>query len=309
MLLALIFTGVQLNKEKKENKRQYELFLNRFYIAVERPITLIDYVLEEAPEERELERSLLRIEHELEKADELLDAGCTFASLDIGYTQIFTRHPIVQFADGDELTNEEKQYLKDLKEDLQSIRIGMYSDETEQENPNISPYAFKEILRGSNLHSGKSYSGFLTENRSVPVHFEMIGVEQSPVHIQKWLEKNATEKQKKIFLVEGKTYVVIVLNSEKIGIKNMYRTGETINVNHVSQTQNGESNQQSVAIAQIDMEINRSFQFSTPIEENVEEEDVESNEKSATLHDVSGSATVELIPPEKLSKDGEVVND
>src|SRR5690625_412232 len=302
MLILLIVTGVQLYKEKKENKKQYQLFLNRLYVTVGSSISQIDHVLREVSEGRELERSLLRIEHELEKVENLLDSGRLLASLEIGHTQIFSQHPIVQFSDDDKLTKEERQYLKDLKEDLQSIRIGMYSEETEQENPNLSMEAFNDILSGSQLPSG-----FLTENRSVSVPFQRINVEQSPEHIQKWLKKNAIENQKKIFLVEGKTYVVLVPDSSKIEMKTMYRKDGIISVDYTSQNRSKDS-EQNIAIAEIDMEINRSFQFTSPMEDVVEEEDVESNNDRTTLH-VSGTATVELISPERLSKDGSIVSD
>src|SRR5690625_2122383 len=109
MLILLIVTGVQLYKEKKENKKQYELLLNRFYVTVGSSISQIDHVLREVPEGRELERSLLRIEHELEKVENLLDSGRLLASLEIGHTQIFFHHPIVQFSDDDKLTKERSE--------------------------------------------------------------------------------------------------------------------------------------------------------------------------------------------------------
>jgi len=90
-------------------------------------------------------------------------------------------------------------------------------------------------------------------------------------------------------------------------MKTMYRKDGIISVDYTSQNRSKDS-EQNIAIAEIDMEINRSFQFTSPMEDVVEEEDVESNNDRTTLH-VSGTATVELISPERLSKDGSIVSD
>src|SRR5699024_2472412 len=126
-------------------------------------------------------------------------------------SHIFSSHPINHFADNNTLAEEELSYLEDLKKDLETIQMGLYSDETGQENRNLSIQRFNDIIRGSG-------SGFLTDHKSVSVPFQLIVPEEAPDRIQKWLERNKTEEQNNVFLAEGNTYVVIVNGQKKDGV-------------------------------------------------------------------------------------------
>lgn len=304
---ALIITGTQLYQEKQESKRQYESFLNHFYFELTSAIQSLQSVLEQPLEGKDLEQALLHVEQDLERTDFMLEAGSYFVDRDIGHTSIFSNHPINQFADDHTLTNEEVHYLENLKKDLDSIQMGLYSDETEQENPNLNIHAFNDIITGSKLKSG-----FLTEHKSVAVPFHVIDLEQAPERIRKWLEQNAYTEQKKVFLVDGKTYVLIVSGHEQDGfhrveITDMTRTGSGIAVAHEIEEQSiqRDTSEQkpTVVIAELEMETGRSFQFTTPLEIDEENEDTGDNDM---IH-VSGGAVAEFVPPEKLSKDGQIV--
>lgn len=303
---ALIITGVQLYQEKQESRRQYELFLNHFYFELTSAIQSLHSVLETPLEGNELEQALLHVEQDLERTDFMLDAGSHFANRNIGHASIFSDHPIMQFADDNTLTNEEMRYLENLNKDLDTIQTGLYSDETKQENPNLSIHAFNNVIRGSGLNSG-----FLTERKSVAVPFQVISPEQAPDRIRKWIEQNASAEQKKVFNVDGRTYVLIVSGHRREGlqqveINDMVRRGDGIAVAHEREEQSIQSQvdeqKTTVAIAKLEIETGRSFQFTTPLETDEENENPAGNN---TSH--SASAAAELVSPEELSKDGQIV--
>jgi hypothetical protein len=303
--LALIITGVQLYQENQESKRQYDLFLNQFYHKLESAMSSLDTVLEQPLEGNDLEQALQHFEKNLEQTDLVLDAGGRFVDRQIySHMSIFANHPINQFSDNNMLTDVELQYLENLKKDLETIQTGLYSDETGQENPNLSVHRFNDIIRGAGLESG-----FLTEHKSVAVPFQVIDSEEAPERIRKWLEHNVTEEQNKVFLVENKTYVVILTGHGRDGLSQVEITDMVlkhggIDVTHQSVQSDGASHKDTVAIAELD-ETERSFQFTTSVEID---EEFESTGRSNTQQ-VSGQASVELVPPEKLSIDGRIVDD
>ncbi|MFD1363134.1 MULTISPECIES: hypothetical protein [Bacillaceae] len=304
---ALVVTGVLLYQEKQESKRQYEIFLNHFYHELTSVMQPLDSILEKSLEGKELEQALQQVEQNLEATDRVLNAGSLFVDRDIAsHVSFFSNHPINQFADDNTLTNEEVQYLENLKEDLDTIQMGLYSDETGQENPELSIRVFNDIITGGSGHD----SGFLTEHKSVSVPFQMIDPKQAPERIQKWMEHNTSTEQKKVFLVDGRTYVLIVSDHgqnsfHQVEITEMARTGGGIKVAYESEEQSvhGDNVKQelAVAIAELEMETERSFQFTSLLEDKQNE-----NGSNSTSH-VSVTAEAELVFPEKLSIDGDVI--
>ncbi|MFA1819095.1 hypothetical protein ACDX78_02630 [Virgibacillus oceani] len=303
--LVLIITGVQLYQKNQESQRQYESFLNQFYFKLESAMSSLDTVLEQELEGNNLARALLQIDQSLEQADLILNAGSRFVDREIyGHTLLFSNHPINQFAENNTLAEEELQYLENLKKDLETIQTGLYSDETGQENPNLNARQFNDVIRGSGLESG-----FLTEHKSIPVPFQVIEPEQAPERIQKWLEKNESVEQSKAFLVDGKTYVLAIsgygedgLNQVEITDMVLKRGG--IDVTHQIVQSDDAKQEDAVAIAELE-EMERSFQFTTSVEI---EEEFESTGRSNTAQ-AGAEAFVELVPPEKLSEDGQIVDE
>ncbi|GAB3790258.1 hypothetical protein [Virgibacillus kimchii] len=306
--LVLIITGVQLYQANQESQRQFESFLNQFYFKLESTISSLDSVLEQQLEGNDLERALLQLDRDLEQAALILNAGNLFVDRAIG-SHIFSNHPINHFADHNTLTDEELHYLENLKKDLETIHTGLYSYETGQENPNLSVHRFNDIIKGS-AHE----SGFLTEHKSVAVPFQVIDPGEAPERIQKWLERNETEEQHKVFLAKGKTYVVIVagqgqdqLNQVEITDMALKRGG--VDVTHQTVQSNDSSHKDIVAIAELE-EMERSFQFTTSVEpKSVKTDDVFESTNNANAEYSSAQASFHLVRPEKLSEDGVIVDE
>src|SRR5690625_2996069 len=306
--LVLIFTGVQLYQEKQESQRQFESFLNQFYFKLESTINSLGSILEQPLIENHMEQALLQLDRELEQTDLILNAGNLFVDREIG-SFIFSNHPINHFADNSTLADEELSYLKDLKKDLETIQMGLYSDETGQENSNLSIHRFNEIIKGSGHDSD-----FLTEHKSVAVPFQIIVPEEAPEPIQKWLERNETEEQNKVFLAEGKTYVVIMDGQRQDGLNRVEITDMVlkrggVDVTHQTVQNNDGSSDDIVAIAELE-EMELPFQFTTSVEtKSVKTDEIFESTNSANAQYSSSQATFELVRPEKLSEDGRIVED
>jgi hypothetical protein len=312
--VALIITGVQLYQSKQESQRQFESFLNQFYSKLEAARRSLDSVLEHELEGNDLEQALLQVEKNLEQTDLVLDAGGHFVDREIfSHMSIFAYHPINQFADNSTLTDAELRYLQNLKKDLETIQNGLYSNETGQENRNLSVQHFNDIIRGSGLESG-----FLTEQKSIPVHFQVIDPKQAPDRLQKWLERNETEEQNKVFLVDDKTYVVIVAGHRQDGLNQVEITDMVlkrggIDVNHQNVESDDTKQEYSVTIAELE-ETERSFQFTTSEEIDEGKESPENTQQTSAsvitdTQQTSASAITELVRPEKLSKQGNIIHE
>jgi hypothetical protein len=308
--VALIITGFQLYQNNQESQRQFESFLNQFYFKLESAISSVDSILEQPSEGNDLEQSLLQLDRDLEQTDLILNAGYRLIDREIyGHTFLFSNHPINHFADNNRLTEDELNYLEDLKKDLKTIQMGLYSDETGQENRNLSIQRFNDIIRGAG-----DDSDFLTQHQSVKVPFQVIVPEEAPERIQKWLERNATGKQNKVFLAEGKTYVVIVggksqNGSNRVEITDMALKRSGVDVTHQTVQSDDASNFDAVAIAEL-KQTELSFQFTASVEtKSVRTDDVSESTNIADAQYSSAQATVELVQPEKLSEYGRIVND
>lgn len=292
---TLIFTAVKLYHEKQENTRQYELFLSNFYYELSSTNRVLHSIVEQPPEENDLEQGLLQIERGLERTSLMLDVGRKLITKPITQTYLFSDHPIGQFADDDTLTSDEVHYLKNLMKNLDAIQARLYSEETRQVNTDLSISAFNNILDDSGPDSE-----FLTLNKSVAIPFEIVDQEHAPNQIQNWIRHNKSSEEKKVFIVDGNTYIVMISDHDhKMEITDINRTGDIIAVYHdINSVQSEESF--DATIAKLEMETERSFQFTTPVEE--EDTHIENTENMGTSSKISDSASVkvELISPERL---------
>src|SRR5699024_8929713 len=151
-------------------------------------------VLKEEMSGKELNIALHHIKRHLEKTDFVLQAGRHFVNPNIhSHSSIFANQPIDQLGNDGTLAAEEMHYLKDLRNDLALIKKGLYADETGQENPNFSVDAFNEIIRNP-----ASESKFRTQHQAIPLDFQMVELENTPVRIHKWAEKNRHGEQNNI---------------------------------------------------------------------------------------------------------------
>ncbi|QGT98801.1 hypothetical protein SYNTR_0208 [Candidatus Syntrophocurvum alkaliphilum] len=154
LIIILLFTttisGFMLYQEKKNNQWQYEGFLNRFYFELMDTISLIDSTVSKDLDEDRLTKNLININNNLERLHLSLDIANRSIHTDIRrHTRLFAHHPVTQFAENGQLDEDEKRYLLGIKEFLESIHKGLYSEETNQENPNISIEEFNEIIENS----------------------------------------------------------------------------------------------------------------------------------------------------------------
>lgn len=150
-VIAVVIMGIFLYEEKKEEARQYELFLNHFYHELDMTISSIYSVLTLEPELRKKEGILTEIlyliEKRLERTGLQLEAGNYFVNSEIRTETIYFIHRgIPSFGEDGEIDETEKEYLKNLKNELELIRKGMYSKETGQENSNLTIEEFNELV-------------------------------------------------------------------------------------------------------------------------------------------------------------------
>ncbi len=145
--IGLIITGFLLYQEREENNNQYKLFLNKFYDNVNLTLSYMENDEYTELEEGSLTKYMTELGMRLEKTNMTLEAGRSFVSRDIPMNKFtFFTLPVHQFAENGELTAEEMRYLEFLEEKLTSIQSQLYSEDTGQENPNISVEEFGEII-------------------------------------------------------------------------------------------------------------------------------------------------------------------
>lgn len=166
--------------------------------------------------------------------------------------------------------------------------------------------------------------------------FNDIALGNAPKRVQKWIEENKLIEQNKVFNVNGKTYVLILLGKKKTENFNVEITGirETISIQYGEVSKGGidiiykvsklkkdnnrtRENIYPFVIAEIDgeFEIDRSFQFSKKLIED-ELDEMMNDEPAKRLQrvlsaqtDRDGSATKLLlspVTPESLTEDGKV---
>lgn len=168
------------------------------------------------------------------------------------------------------------------------------------------------------------------------VPFNNIALRNAPKRVKKWIEENKSIEQNKVFNVDGKTYVLILLGKKKTENFNVEITGigETISIQYGEVSKGGmdiiykvnqlkrDSNRTleniyPFAIAEIDgeIEIDRSFQFSKKLTEDGLDEMMGDDAGQTASEDLNaqtdrdGSATELLlspITPESLTEDGKV---
>ncbi|MCP8616838.1 hypothetical protein [Salirhabdus salicampi] len=163
LVIAIVIAGYLLYKEHKENQVQYERFLNHFYHHLESVVFHIEKLMEANPSGDELKERMYRLKERLDRIDQVYKAGHLFVDQDIRYTSYFSEMAFVTtgirmtvnnegpfiitaFAEDTRLSEKEMYYLTLLKSDLASMKQSMYSEETKQENPNISIQQFNELV-------------------------------------------------------------------------------------------------------------------------------------------------------------------
>ncbi|QKY70722.1 protease complex subunit PrcB family protein [Lentibacillus sp. CBA3610] len=157
--------------------------------------------------------------------------------------------------------------------------------------------------------------------------FSTIDVDEAPDRIGKWIEKNRSEEAKKVFHVDGKTYVIILLGEKSTGgyhveieqiqlskiVSPESEAGPgTVEVTYnVTEPEEGSFNIQALtypmAIAELGRELEYGFQFNSPAKsgELKESQDQPDDNDSSKQQASDGGQSV-LVSPEELTSDGEI---
>ncbi|WP_062108076.1 hypothetical protein [Bacillus niameyensis] len=157
LVILLVAGGFKFYDEKAEERRRHESFLNNLYFELMRSVHVIDLTLSFDPEtdaNENLTGLLYSIEDRLQSIELTLKLGQHWVDKDIHSARFqlsfLYREDIPGFSKDGVLDNSEKLYLETLRDELESIREGMYSEETKQENPNLTIKQLNKLISEAN---------------------------------------------------------------------------------------------------------------------------------------------------------------
>jgi len=141
--LFLIGTSVLLYQEEEADKRAFQSLLNRFYMEVDSSLHTTSLLTENSTADDEYVESLfISLEVRLNKITMLLD----FADLAVDDTN-FPNGDFARIASYTSVEDYgEEAYVKRVQEMLTDIKVAMYSQEHNQEDPNLTPGEFNAIV-------------------------------------------------------------------------------------------------------------------------------------------------------------------
>ncbi|TMN22097.1 hypothetical protein [Lentibacillus cibarius] len=159
----VVFSGIItfLNyQDKQEEERQYEVFLNHFYFSVDDSLGRIQHLIEEKPQNEELDKRIQSIRDELLQANTIIRNGSSFLNSEIIPTQFFRYSvyflegidikgtaKISPIAEDGALDDKEIKLLKTIAGYLAKAKQEMYSPKTGQENPELTIKELNQIIR------------------------------------------------------------------------------------------------------------------------------------------------------------------
>lgn len=160
LLLISFYTNYQYYLRKQQEKIQHKVYLNHLYFGFDELLTTLDTLLEEELPEAQLNKELLRLSQCLTKVEYLLtespiyiegvqNHGITTFQLvhqTIIYGSVYNGTQIRAFGEDSELNRCERAYLIELRDTVKDIHAKLYSEETGQENPNISKHVLNNII-------------------------------------------------------------------------------------------------------------------------------------------------------------------
>lgn len=163
LTIALLVTGYSVYKYKQAYQLSYKIFLNHFYHVVDDNIHIIERMIESPDDEENLQTTFMQLQERLQKADMILYYGNVFVDRDIYYYFYFENLQyminglqsssnnrstiyVPPFLEDGKLDEVELMILEIHKNDLEKIRTGLYSEESRQENPNISISNFNQVV-------------------------------------------------------------------------------------------------------------------------------------------------------------------
>ncbi|KHE73203.1 hypothetical protein [Halobacillus sp. BBL2006] len=161
VLVVLAVGGYQYSKEVREENRQFDYFLNHLYSSVDSSIGRIDYMLKEKPEDEDLVAAVRLLDEDLLKANTVLHSARTFINMEIYNTYFFLdatnflygitssgefTFKLPPISEDGHLGEKEIAILETLRDYMNGTKEAMYSDETMQEDPELTVNKMNEIL-------------------------------------------------------------------------------------------------------------------------------------------------------------------
>ncbi|MBO8173109.1 MAG: hypothetical protein H0Z33_14615 [Bacillaceae bacterium] len=145
--IAVLIVTPMLYLEKAEKQKEYERFLNQFYHELDGALSQVDFILSsERDEHVDYIYNLALLDKRLERTYLTLEAGSHYVDRDITTPTYFFMNRIKLPQGNEELILEENE-LRRIKEALQYMKERLYSEETGQENKNITIPELNDILR------------------------------------------------------------------------------------------------------------------------------------------------------------------
>ncbi|WP_143103177.1 hypothetical protein [Halolactibacillus miurensis] len=155
LVMCLIGTSVLLYQEKQQETQAFRSLLNRFYVEVDKSLHITSLIIEnDTADDEYIERLFINLEVSLNNMTTLLDF-VEFAVDD-------TNFPNGDFAAIASYTSVEDYgevaYVRRVKEMLTDVKQAMYSEEHNQEDPNLTPEAFNTIVEEATNQAWKYFN-------------------------------------------------------------------------------------------------------------------------------------------------------
>ncbi len=143
LVMFLIGASVLLYQEKEADQRAFQSLLNRFYMEVEKSLHITLLITEDdTADEAYINRLFVNLEVSLNKMTTLLD----FAEEAVDDTD-FPNGDFAVLATYTSVDDYgEEVYVSRVQELLTDIKHAMYSEEHNQEDPNLTPEEFNAIV-------------------------------------------------------------------------------------------------------------------------------------------------------------------
>jgi len=158
-LLISLYIDYLYFKEKERYEDKYRIFLNHLYFNIDHSLKTVSKILDEETPSSQQDKNFLRLSNSLMQTHLLLSESLFYLD-DYHYGITFFQEvnnaidgfeyngkKISPFLADKKIDKSERAYLVELKNVLSEMQQKLYSEETGQENPNISKYVFHETIR------------------------------------------------------------------------------------------------------------------------------------------------------------------
>ncbi|PXW91813.1 hypothetical protein DES38_104248 [Streptohalobacillus salinus] len=144
LAMFLIGTSMLLYQEQQADEQAYQRLLNHFYMEVEKSLHITSLISEnDTADDAYMDRLFINLEVSLNNMTTLLD----FAEIAVDDTNFPNGDfaVIAAYTDVDDYGKE--AYVVHLQEILMGVKSAMYSEEHNQEDPNLTTEAFNTIVK------------------------------------------------------------------------------------------------------------------------------------------------------------------